>query len=205
VTIAAVPFATLSGVELWQIPLDLDEAALAVLARDLSTEERTRAGRLALPQVRTRFVAARAGLRRLLARHVGGAPAALDLRVGERGKPFLPGGPSFNLSHSGDLAVCAVAGMREVGVDVEELRLVPEAFAIAERHLGAEVCRELGEAGAERDRTFLRHWTRREAFLKALGIGLADEPSPAMDPQRWEVHELIPGASYVGALVVARS
>lgn len=193
------------GVDLWCFSLAPMPGELAWLSLDLSEAERRRADQLTASVVRRRFIAARAGLRRILARYADAAPASLVLRTGEHGKPNLRGGPEFNLSHSGDLALCAVGGTRPVGVDVEELRPVPEALAIAERHLGPEATRSLREGGPVLASIFLRHWTRREAYLKALGVGLAVEAPPALDPDRWEVHELTPAAGYIGALVVARA
>jgi 4'-phosphopantetheinyl transferase len=130
----------------------------------------------------------------------------VHLQAGPQGKPFVAGGPAFNLTHSEGLGLCAIARGRDaVGVDVEALRAVPEAELIAERWIGREAAASLAAAaGADRDLAFLRLWTRRESVLKGIGIGLA--AAEELDPRevaRWSVVDLEPGTGYVGALALA--
>jgi 4'-phosphopantetheinyl transferase len=110
------------------------------------------------------------------------------------GKPCVPGARvKFNLSHSGELALCAVASDREVGVDVKRVRAVPEMRRIVERFFPGE---EAGDPAA-----FFRLWTRREAFVKATGRGLAglsDAPG-----ESWWIESLNPAPGYAGAVAVA--
>ena len=126
---------------------------------------------------RRRWVAARWALRSVLARYLGGAPAAIELGLGERGKPHLaePGSTlRFNLSHSGELALIAVAAGREVGVDVQLI-------------------------GSRRPSGFYAEWARREAVAKCHGVGLwAELPR---DPVA--VAELDPGPGYAAAVAAA--
>jgi 4'-phosphopantetheinyl transferase len=188
----------------WRLDLDLGETALASAWTVLSAGERERADRMARPESRRRFVAARAGLRWILADHVGTDPRALVLAIGAHGKPSVPGGPLFSLSHSEGLALCAVTGDREVGLDVEWVRPIPEADAILDRWFG-EPERRAWRASGGCARGFMRLWTRREAYLKALGIGFSDETIPRdIDLARWEVHDLEPGDGYLGALILER-
>jgi 4'-phosphopantetheinyl transferase len=137
-----------------------------------------------------RYVASHGVLRLLLAGYLGCDPLRLDFRTGEHGKPFLPGsGLEFNLSHSSDLALIAVARERRVGVDVEALRPMPDLEDLAPR-----VCTP-GElvilnALAEPARThaFLGLWTRKEALAKATGEGIQAVMRDALpDPDRWTV------------------
>jgi len=130
----------------WRVRLG--SAGWPVLAA-LPPQERDRAGELLSERARRRWVAARWALRSVLARYTGREPAGIELRFGERGKPMLaePDPPlCFNLSHSGELALIAVAGEREVGVDVQAI----------------------GDRPAE----FYAQWTRREAVAKCHGVGL---------------------------------
>ena len=198
--------ACIDGVDLWRMILDLQEEELARCWEALSPPDRERARRLSRPEVRRRFVAARAGLRRVLAGYIAVPPCSFLLQEGPHGKPELQEGPRFSLSHSGDLALCAVARDREVGVDVEQLRPVPEADSIARRWFSEEeMAAYRVAADARLDGAFLRSWTRREAFLKAIGLGLSDaEAGTAIDPERWELHEVRPGEGFVGALAVER-
>jgi 4'-phosphopantetheinyl transferase len=149
-------------------PSALDEALL-------DDDERARSMRFVRPPDRRRFVLAHAALRLFLARCLDIHPAAVRYENGVHGKPRLaPGLPSleFNLSHSGGLGVVAVARDRPVGVDVEQLRDVPDALSIADTHFSAaerEVLRSLPPA--EQRGAFFRCWTRKEAVVKAVGEG----------------------------------
>lgn len=146
----------------------------------LSAAEHTRAQRFVFERDRRRYLAAHCALRERLARHTGLAPSALRLDAAPDGKPLLLDRPGcrFNLSHSGDWALVAICADAEVGVDVETLRPVDDALALAatvftpaERQALAELPR-----GA-RDRAFLRGWTRKEACVKAVGAGLRIDPA----------------------------
>ena len=107
----------------------------------------------------------RAAVRAELLRLIGGA----ELRVDEHGRPWAPG-VSFNVSHSGGLGLIAIAeGERRIGVDVERWRAQRDFRALAERFFHPEEAAAIGENHA----AFLRCWTRKEAVVKALGVGLA--------------------------------
>jgi len=126
---------------------------------------------------------------------------------GPRGKPEVAGDLRFSVSHSAGLALYAVVRGRETGVDVERLRPVSHADRIAQQWFCEEERRTyLAGRTAAPELAFFGMWTRREAYLKAVGIGLvgsgAREP---IDLARWEVHELAPAQGYVGALVVERA
>lgn len=145
-------------------------------------------------------------MRGILSAYLGAAPETLQIGAGANGKPVLAGGPRFNLTHSEGVGLLAVSDRREVGVDVEAVRPVPEADAIVSRWVRPTVAAALPPSGPERDLAFLSLWTRREAVLKGLGVGLsgADEVGPA-DEARWTVVDLSPGPGYVGALAVERA
>ena len=189
------------------LAIDLRLADLGACLAVLSGAERARADRLAAhPRAQRRFAAARAGLRALLGGHLGVDPGSLVFGEGPQGKPELLGGPHFSLSHSQDLALCALSPSRRLGVDVEALRPVAEAEAIARRWFTASEMEVYEGARAVRpDEAFFRVWTRKEAYLKALGTGLAGLSAHAdPDHRRWEVRDLDPGARYLAALVVER-
>jgi hypothetical protein len=114
-------------------------------------------------------------LRALLGRYLQLDPSTLRFNLGPHGKPaLLGGGPAFNLSHSGTLAVYALSASAEVGVDVQlDLRQIDEA-AIARRFLTAADARALAQLPPPERRTeFLRAWVRHEAALKCRGSGFA--------------------------------
>ncbi len=136
----------MESLDLWHARLDTGE--WPTLA-GLSSSERLRAAQIARPRARERWVASRRALREVLGRYLDREPAEVELRFGERGKPMLadPDAPlRFNLSHSGELALIAVAGGREVGVDVQLIGAKPAEF--------------------------YADWTRREAIAKCHGTGL---------------------------------
>lgn len=210
-------------VHVWAARLDdLPEADLLV---QLSVDERERARRFAFERDRRHFTSARGFLRILLGRYLGRDPSTLRFAVGPRGKPFLSGseGPRFNLSHSGGLALLAFAVDRELGIDVERERPMPDAEDIARRYFSQREQEEiLRLPREERGSAFFRCWTRKEAFIKATGDGLArplDEFDVTLSPgeparllrvdgepgaaHRFWLEDLRPAAGFAGALAVA--
>lgn len=139
----------------------------------LCPQERARAERLYDLRTRRLWMSSRGVLRALLGRYTQREPSALRFAGGARGKPQLrPPGPSFSLSHSGQLALYAFAAASAVGVDVETTRRPLHEVALARRAFGPAEARRLAELGpAERRREFLRAWVRHEAELKCLGAG----------------------------------
>ena len=164
------------GVALWLVRLDAWPGEER--QRCLSEEEIQRSGRFRFEDDRRRYVAAHVALREHMAGFLGCAPADLVFRKGLHGKPGLVSADlHFNLSHSGDLALIGLSRREEIGVDLEVLREVDDAQALAEVVFGMHERQTLGAlAGAARDRAFLQGWTRKEACLKALGTGLSLSP-----------------------------
>jgi 4'-phosphopantetheinyl transferase len=214
-------------VDVWRIGLDVAGGTLESLTAWLCAEEVERAGRFAFPELRRRFVVARAALRDILGRYVGAAPDRIRLGYGEHGKPFL-GEPTdgcleFNLAHSGETALCAVTRDGAVGVDVERLRALDDLPGLAERCFsGPERTALARVAGGQRESAFFAAWTRKEAYVKALGDGLAapldrfdvtlapGEPAAllAIDgdrraASRWTLLDLEVGDGLAGAVAVA--
>ncbi|TPG24357.1 4'-phosphopantetheinyl transferase superfamily protein [Variovorax ginsengisoli] len=159
--------------ELWRFPLDqyLPAAAIATLSAD----EVARARRFVFEADRHRFMAARAALRQLIGQRTGTSPAALRFATGRFGKPALAthDGLQFNLSHSGATGVLAMSTRIALGVDVEVVRPVPDADSLAAAYFAPAERAAIAACSANtRDTAFLRCWTRKEACLKAIGIGL---------------------------------
>jgi 4'-phosphopantetheinyl transferase len=147
--------------------------------------------------------ASRRGLRRVLGHYLDEDPAAIELRIGEHGKPALAD-PSatlrFNLIHSGGLALFAVVHGHEVGVDVERIRPRRNLLALAERALDSEGAATVRAAPpGERPAAFHRAWARREAVAKCHGTGLR-APLPATPVA---VSGLDAGPGFAAALAVA--
>jgi 4'-phosphopantetheinyl transferase len=201
-TPAAALRATAAGVDLWTVDLDAFDPAAE---RALPAADRSEAARFAFDADRRRFLAGRAAVRAVLAAYRVVPPAMLSLARMGAGKPVLAGGPPFSFSRSGAVGLLAVGVDQEVGVDLERLRDVPEAAALAARHLPpAERARWLAEGGG--DWAFLRAWTRLEASLKALGLGLpsAEDGRASQDQVVVEDLDLVPGHAAALALVARR-
>ncbi len=164
--------AAVAGVDLWRI--DLDRPIPGALAL-LTAEERARASRFVFDRDRTRFVAGRAAKRVILAGYTGGAPEALLFELGPHGKPHLSAGPAFSYSSSGACGLLAAGGDRPLGVDVERIREVLDAAALARGVFTPEELAAWRTTGGDGCASFLRVWTRKEAILKALGLGLVGE------------------------------
>ncbi len=165
-------------VHVWGARLDLPDGELTRLEHLLSDDERARASRLQRPADRRRFVAAHGILRRVLSTYTGLEPAGITLVAGPHGKPALQPAASaairFNMSHAGSVAAFAIASAREVGVDVEAPDRALRGDAIARRYFPEQEAATLGDLREEeRAGAFLRSWVCKEAFAKALGVGLA--------------------------------
>ncbi|HMJ72247.1 MAG TPA: hypothetical protein VK471_02655 [Solirubrobacterales bacterium] len=138
--------APVTELHVWQARLDSGKWPNADA---LPAVERDRAARLHRPEARRRWVASRWALRGVLGRYLEREPPEIELRFGSRGKPMLAASDTplrFNLSHSGELALIAVGGEREVGVDVQLIGAKPAEF--------------------------YADWARREAVAKCHGTGL---------------------------------
>jgi len=202
----------------WLTSTALDPAALARRLALLTADERRRADRFVMPIHRARFIAARGFLRLLLSRYTGVGAADIRFAEAPRGKPVLEGAPplEFNLSHSADAAVCAVAA-RPVGVDVERLRAMPAALEIAGRFFSAAEREALARVPAgRRDEAFFTCWTRKEAFIKGIGHGLGfplgtftvsiERGAPialsGLSTAGWTLHDVDGGPGYLAAVAI---
>ncbi|HEX7117826.1 MAG TPA: 4'-phosphopantetheinyl transferase superfamily protein [Longimicrobiales bacterium] len=202
---AAHPRLRRGEVHVWATKLDLPALAAERLAGTLSPDEAARAGRLRAARDRDRYIAARGSLRTVLARYLDADPAALRFDYGANGKPRLAGGGDaplrFNLSHADELALIAVGRDAELGVDVERVRPLPGADAVAARVFPpTELSRWRALPEAERPLAFFTFWTRIEARLKARGSGIWKAPS--LDDAAESLHELHPADDFVAALAV---
>ena len=181
-------------VEVWHV--DLDAPARPVLSR----EEHARASRYARGEDGRRWAAARASLRVLLGERVGVHPREVAFTHGPHGKPHVDGGPCFNLSHTGGIALVALAGAREVGIDVE--RTDRRSHAIL-RALTEHEREALGERPGHLD--LMRIWCRKEALAKATGGGLrwAPERFDTTVAAGYALSDLEIAHGYVAALALA--
>ena len=212
-------------VHVWRVSLGPASADVEGMLSLLDEEEKARADRFRFQRDRVRFVVAHAALRRILSHYLQRPPAVLSFRQNQYGKPSLTGPDDwlhFNLSHSGGLALVAVAAGGPVGVDVEVMRDDFGGEAIARRFFSPSEVEALFSLPQEqRTPAFFLCWTRKEAFIKAVGKGVSfpldgfavslqpDRPARVLwvqdDPQeaeRWTLVDLAPGPGYAGALAL---
>lgn len=168
------------GVALWLCDLDRASADIATLSPLLSAQERARAERFGTVLLNRRWIAGRATLRSLLGRTLKVDPAAVRLRRGVRGRPELDGdyAVDFNISHTGDTALIAIAtGMQDgtrVGIDIEREDRRVNADGLARKFLSERERAEIAPLASDvRRQRFLRLWTCKEAMSKATGDALS--------------------------------
>jgi 4'-phosphopantetheinyl transferase len=200
-----------TGIVVWWAEPVAPEGGAGLVAL-LDDHERARLDRFRRPVDRARYLAAHALTRLAVAELTGRRAAELEFdrtcRCGEQhGKPVLPGGPGFSLTHAGDLVGVAVHTDGAVGLDVEQVRTLHDLTAMA-----AHVCspaETVADAAA-----FFTLWTRKEALLKAIGTGLAAPMSAiTLGPsgvQEWQgddapdepvwLHDLRPRPGYHAAV-----
>jgi 4'-phosphopantetheinyl transferase len=215
-------------IEVWYVHLATTEGQLARLARCLAPDEIVTAGRFKFEQHRRRFMMARASLRHILARYIGEFSDVVRFDFGPHGKPHLANERhaakiTFNLSHSEDWALIAVAPGLPVGIDIEHVR--PELATDDTIRLVFSTKEQAALAafsGVRRVQAFFKGWTSKEAYIKGLGDGLliplqefevsVDPGNPAelLRPYRaakewpWSLHDLKMPPGYIATLAVAR-
>jgi len=162
-------------VDVWRIALDLAPATVKNLESALSADESQRAARFHFPADRKRYILAHGCLRAILARYLNCEPAQLCFSTNDYGKPALEGHDlEFNLSHSGNFALIAIARGHKVGVDVEHIRANLDLELLAERFFSPGEAAELaGLPPEQKVAGFFNGWSRKEAYIKAHGLGLS--------------------------------
>jgi 4'-phosphopantetheinyl transferase len=163
-------------VQVWGVWLSGSDASLAYYRSMLSPQELQRAERFRFEHLRHSYTRSRGSLRLLLAHYLGRPPNEIQLICRPKGKPILRDSSQidFNASHSGQMALYAFTVGCELGIDVEQLRKLDDAESIAARFFStAEASELLSLTPEQRGPAFFRCWTRKEAYVKAVGDGLA--------------------------------
>jgi 4'-phosphopantetheinyl transferase len=210
-------------VHLWIAELNRPAEEIARRREILARDELERASAFKFDRDRAQFVAARSILRQLLGLYTKCAPQSIQIDYNQWGKPALAtenslAGIRFNLSHSHGLAVYAIASGRDVGVDVEMIRADLANEHIAEHFFSPTEVQTLRTLPFEHQaRAFFACWTRKEAYIKALGRGMTidlasfdvsvrPEDHPAIvrgaDAARWSLVEFQPRPGYLATLAV---
>jgi 4'-phosphopantetheinyl transferase len=214
-------------VHVWQAALDRTPSQIQRFHQDLSVDEQARAERFYFEKDRAHFIVARGVLRAILGAYLGRAPEQLRFCYDSHGKPALTGEADreavrFNVSHSGRIALYAVTRDREVGIDLERIRFDLAVAELAGRFFSRREIVALGSLPTDMQRqAFFRCWTRKEAYIKARGLGLSlplsefdvslapGEPAAilctrpdASEASRWSLQELTPAPGYAAAIAV---
>lgn len=210
-------------VHIWRAGLTPPKADAPRLSAILSEDERERAARFHFDRHRTAYITARATLRRILSLYLDTAPEHVAFTYSARGKPAVRDASIyFNLSHSEDAALYAIAREPLLGVDIEWIRAMTDLDMTARRFFSPAECAELLNLDAQDRRVaFFRCWTRKEAYIKAIGDGLhapldrfqvtlLSGQAPALvtidgDAARaaeWTVFDVAAGQNYAAAVVV---
>ena len=215
------------AVHIWHASLDLAPERVAALRDTLAADERARAERFRFPLDGARSIVARGLLRAIIARYLERAPGAIAFVYGASGKPSLRddaecGSIRFNVSHADGVALYALTRGREVGVDIERIRADMVGERIAERFFSPHEVATLRALPPDLQHdAFFTCWTRKEAYVKARGIGIGaaldrfdvslapHEPAALLAnreageaQRRWSLYHLTPGPGFVGAVAV---
>jgi 4'-phosphopantetheinyl transferase len=211
----------------WLVDLDVSPQLLGELESTLSFDEIERANRFYFDRDRRNFIVARGKLRAILASYLGRAPSALRFYYNQFGKPRIDESEeiptiSFNLSHSGGFALVAVALAKEVGVDIEQVDASVRTEEVAKNFFSqTEITALSSLPPALRAEGFFNCWTRKEAYIKARGVGLSipldlfdvslipGEPAALLrtenpsDLSRWKIENLELDRRYKAAIAAA--
>jgi 4'-phosphopantetheinyl transferase len=206
----------------WVVDMRVAEPQCAMLRRWLDVQDMVRASRITNLEKRRSFEVAHGVLRCLLGRYLGHDPGAIEFASHHEGKPklALAEGIEFNMTHSAEWAAYAFSSNCAVGVDLEQVRLMPDLGAVMRRVLSVEEAAELMLLPeGDRERGFFCCWTRKEAYAKAIGMGLLagfdqfrvtahpDRParmihigSDSAKAAAWTIDDLPTPPEYAGAL-----
>lgn len=214
-------------VHIYRVFLDLPDRRVPPLTTILAPGERARAQRFHFERDRQRYVVGRASLRVLLARYLGAEPQSLEFQYGQHGKPQLVAprqmsALSFNVAHSEGIALYAITRSHAIGIDIERVRPLLQITRMAERYFAAEEQAALRNLSVSaRQAAFFTCWTRKEAYMKALGRGMSipldsfavsvasADPVRLLhiagsveDAARWSLYALTPDSGFVATVAV---
>ena len=217
-----------TDIHIWRVVLDRPASEIHNLAQTLSESELQRAERFHFARDKNSFIIRRSALRTILSRYLNVAPDLVQFSYGPCGKPEIAANflstLCFNSSHSQGLALYAVTRHRKIGVDIEQIRPLPDIESIAEQFFSQQENAAFKAVSAEQKlAAFFNCWTRKEAYLKATGDGLSfpldrfsvsltpGEPAQLLNvegertaPTLWYLKALVPAPNYIAAIAVEK-
>lgn len=223
-----LPIPTRNKVHIWAASLDVAPSVQSAFEQTLSSSERVRAARFHFAELRDRYIVAHGWLRRLLGGYLSIPADAVEFQYGSQGKPALTSSTNsselqFNLAHCEAVALVAVACGTPVGIDVERVRNLHDAGELVERFFSTRENSEFKLLPEDQKPVaFFNLWTRKEAWLKATGEGIAhllasvevsflpgtparllSLPEKFLPIANWTVSAVSPGPGLAAAVVVA--
>jgi 4'-phosphopantetheinyl transferase len=229
-TATAIPPLAPKEIEIWRVNLAQPAHEISRLEKLLSAAEKKQAAAFRFERDQQHFILRRASLRKLLSVNLQLPPAEIEIESGNFQKPRItreqnPNELRFNCSHSGEVALIAMSLQCELGVDLEEHRDLPEADDLARNFFSETENNELQKtSGPGRLNNFFNCWTRKEAYVKAIGTGLSqplNSFSVTLTPgesrvvlansledfsnQKWSLISLPVAENYSAALVFSQS
>ena len=221
----SAPVLSALDIHIWSLSLDLPVNRIQTMAHKLSAEETKRAAGFRFERDRKRYIARRAFLRMILGYYLDCEPRHINFSYGPYGKPRVQDdisstGIHFNLSHSNGLALFAVTRDVEIGIDLEMIKPLSDLEGIVTNFFSpSEIAEFYNVAEKERLFAFYNCWTRKEAFIKAIGKGLTydlsefdvslapDKPARILSISGnteqaacWSLAELNPASDFVAAI-----
>lgn len=225
----SLPVLTGHQIHVWRVDISPpSDSVYEELQAILTDGERERAQRFLADKHRGRFVLGRARMRQILGRYTNQSPQDVELKFENLGKPFLADKElnqrfQFNFSNSSDLAICAVTLGQPIGVDLERVRTMSDMLGLAKRFFAdSETKQLLAQPVSAQPDAFFRLWTRKEAWLKAIGKGLTfplrdvevsfdDEDchvhsinQDTSSAATWDLIPFFPADGHVGAAAIQR-
>jgi 4'-phosphopantetheinyl transferase len=213
-------------IHIWRANLPIQASIKTELQKTLSENEQSRLNSLYFPQDKERFLVARSGLRNILARYLNTAPNHIDFHYTELGKPYINNkNIFFNISHSADCIIYALSNCSPIGIDVEHCKRDIDYLSIAKNFFSEnEYLKLLTLHPDERLLAFYRCWTRKEAYIKAIGKGLhfpLDQIEVSILPNEkvqlikimdkapekdlWKIEEFCPQQDYIACVATQQS
>lgn len=215
-----------NDIHVWCVNLLQPEPVLTKLTSLLNNDERERANRFMFAKHKNAFTVARGVLRLILGKYLQQSPESIEFAYAHYGKPYLPDNKLFfNLSHSNELAVYALCHTEMMGIDIEYVPKPIEHDALVTRFFSQYEIQQFRKLTPEQKQLgFFSGWTRKEAFIKAVGQGLSyplDEFSVILTPEvepllfmsgdaavpqtEWSLYSLNPAIDYVAAIAIQQS
>ncbi len=214
-------------IHVWEINLGYNLNKVKNYISILSDEEKKKASAFRFSDDRARYIISHAVLRLLLSEYLGEKPEEIVFYTDNRGKPYILLDSKcpdifFNLSHSHEIALIAIYRGQEIGVDIEYISRTINSDGIARRFFTINENKKLNSlSGKLRKEAFFRCWTRKEAFLKAKGLGLSgslksfevsilpDEKPEIIsidglpsEKNEWSLFDIIHIKNYIGAIAI---